>query len=76
MSDRELLEKAAKAAGIDAQWDNHERGMMVLMVYYGLVAMGVGIGRRHDRFAGSAPWLADAAALALGAVLTRRAVLR
>jgi hypothetical protein len=30
MSDRELLELAAKAAGIDAQWDCPERGMMML----------------------------------------------
>ena len=30
MSDRELLELAAKAAGIVAQWDCPERGMMVL----------------------------------------------
>ena len=30
MTDRELLEAAAKAAGIDAQWDCPERGMMVL----------------------------------------------
>ena len=31
MTDRELLELAAKAAGIAAQWDCPERGMMVLM---------------------------------------------
>lgn len=30
MTDRELLELAAKAAGIKAQWDSPERGMMVL----------------------------------------------
>lgn len=30
MTDRDLLEKAAKAAGIEAQWDCPERGMMML----------------------------------------------
>ncbi len=30
MTDRELLELAAKAAGVDAQWDCPERGMMML----------------------------------------------
>ena len=30
MTDRELLEDAAKAAGIPAQWDCSERGMMML----------------------------------------------
>ena len=30
MSDREMLEFAAKAAGLDAQWDCPERGMMML----------------------------------------------
>lgn len=30
MQDKELLELAAKAAGIDAQWDCPERGMVVI----------------------------------------------
>ena len=70
------------AAPLGLRLERHSRGLgfavslLVLMVYYGLVAVGVGVGRRHDRFSSSAPWLADAAALALGAVLTRRAVLR
>jgi len=50
--------------------------LLVLMVYYGLVAVGIGVGRRHDRLADAAPWLADAAGLALGVVLTRRALSR
>jgi len=70
------------AAPLGLRLNRHSRGLgfaaslLVLMVYYGLVAVGVGIGRRSDRFSRSAPWLADAAALALGAVLTRRAVAR
>jgi lipopolysaccharide export system permease protein len=70
------------AAPLGLRLGRHSRSMgfaaslLVLMAYYGLVAVGVGIGRRNDRFSGSAPWLADASALALGAVLTRRAVSR
>jgi len=30
MTDRELLERAAESAGMDAQWDCEDRGMMVL----------------------------------------------
>ena len=30
MTDRKMLEFAAKAAGLDAQWDCPERGMMML----------------------------------------------
>ena len=60
----------------------HSRGLgfaaslLVLMGYYGLVAVGVGIGRRDDHLARVAPWVSDAAGLALGAVLARRAVSR
>ena len=68
------------AAPLGLRLSRHSRGLgfamslVVLMGYYGLVAVGVGVGRRDDRFASSAPWLADAAALAVGAVLTRKAV--
>jgi lipopolysaccharide export LptBFGC system permease protein LptF len=70
------------AAPLGLRLSRHSRGLgfaaslLVLMVYYGLVAMGVGIGRRNDRLSSSAPWLADVTALALGAVLTRRTVSR
>jgi lipopolysaccharide export LptBFGC system permease protein LptF len=70
------------AAPLGLRLSRHSRGLgfaaslLVLMAYYGLVAVGVGVGRRADRFSGSAPWLADAAALVLGVVLTRKAVSR
>jgi len=70
------------AAPLGLRFSRHSRGLgfavslLVLMAYYGLVAVGVGVGRRSDRFSRSAPWLADVSALALGAVMTRRAVLR
>lgn len=46
----------------------------VLFVFYGLLVLGVSLGRRHDLLAPVAPWLADAAGLCAGAWLTRRAV--
>ena len=70
------------AAPLGLRFSRHSRGMgfaaslAILMAYYGLVAVGMGLGRRHDRLAGAAPWLADAAGLALGVVLTRRALSR
>ena len=73
---------SAERGGLGLRLSRHSRGLgfgvslLVLMVYYGLVAVGTSIGRSNDRYSRSAPWLADAAALALGAVLTRRAVLR
>lgn len=45
-----------------------------LFAYYGLVAFGLTVGGRHLALAGLAPWLADAAGLALGAALTWRAL--
>ena len=50
--------------------------LAVLFGFYALVALGVSLGRRHGGLAGSAPWLADAAGLALGATLTRRMLSR
>ena len=57
------------AAPLGLRFQRHSRGLgfaaslLVLMAYYGLVAVGVGVGRRSDRFSRSAPWLADVAAL-------------
>jgi len=70
------------AAPLGLRLTRHSRGMgfalslLVLMTYYGLIAVGIGVGRRQNRLASSAPWLANAAGLALGAVLTRRALSR
>ncbi|MDD5655638.1 MAG: LptF/LptG family permease [Elusimicrobia bacterium] len=50
--------------------------IFILIGFYGLLAVGIGLGRRHDQLAMFAPWLADAAGLALGAVITRRALLK
>lgn len=45
----------------------------VLFAFYGLLVVGVSLGRRHDLLAPLAPWLADGAGLCAGAWLTRRA---
>lgn len=48
----------------------------VMFVYYGLLVVGISLGRRQELFASWAPWLADATVLAAGAWLTRRAAER
>ena len=45
----------------------------VMFVYYGLLVVGISLGRRHDHLAAVAPWMGDAIGLALGAWLTKRA---
>lgn len=47
--------------------------LLVMFAFYGLLVLGVSLGRRHEALAATAPWLADAAGLAAGAWLTRRA---
>lgn len=43
--------------------------LLVIFGYYGLLAFGVGLGRRDEAWSPWAPWLADAAGLAAGARL-------
>jgi lipopolysaccharide export system permease protein len=45
----------------------------VMFAFYGLLVVGISLGRRHDLLAPTAPWLADVLGLAIGAWLTRRA---
>jgi lipopolysaccharide export system permease protein len=45
----------------------------VMFAYYGLLVVGISVGRRHDILAGTAPWMGDAIGLMIGAWLTRRA---
>lgn len=47
--------------------------LAVLFAFYGLIVVGVSLGRRHEALSSVAPWLADAAGLCVGAWLTRRA---
>jgi lipopolysaccharide export system permease protein len=46
----------------------------ILFGFYALLVLGISLGRRHAGLASSAPWIADAAGLLLGAALTRRAL--
>lgn len=48
----------------------------ILFCFYGLLALGMGLGRRHELLSWTAPWLADAAGLIVGIGLTRRAAAR
>ncbi|MBI4061485.1 MAG: LptF/LptG family permease [Elusimicrobia bacterium] len=45
----------------------------VMFVFYGLLVVGVSLGRRHEALAPIAPWLCDGVGLAAGAFLSRRA---
>lgn len=50
--------------------------LAVLFGFYGLLALGISLGRRSEALAPWAPWLADAAALSVGVLFTRRALKR
>lgn len=56
------LEKHSRPVGF--AWS-----LAVIFAYYGLLAFGVGLGRRDEALSPWAPWLADAAGLAAGARL-------
>ena len=45
----------------------------VMFVFYGLLVIGVSLGRRHELLASTAPWLCDATGLVAGFVLSRKA---
>ena len=45
----------------------------VMFVFYGLLVVGVSMGRRNEALADTLPWLCDAAGLITGIILTRRA---
>jgi LPS export ABC transporter permease LptF len=45
----------------------------VMFVFYGLLVIGVSLGRRHELLAATAPWLCDATGLVAGFFLSRKA---
>lgn len=47
--------------------------LVVMFVFYGLLVVGVSLGRRHELLADTAPWLCDCAGLLAGIFLTRKA---
>lgn len=58
------LEKHARTTGFAI-------ALGVLFLYYGLLAMGIGLGRRHLAMSSVAPWIPVTAGLAAGAYLWR-----
>jgi LPS export ABC transporter permease LptF len=48
-------------------------GLGVMFVFYGLLVIGVSLGRRHDLLASTAPWLCDITGLLAGIFLSRKA---
>lgn len=46
----------------------------ILFLFYGLLALGMGLGRRQEALAWAAPWIADVVGLALGLYYTRQAL--
>lgn len=58
------LEKRARATGFALS-------LGILFLYYGFLAVGIGLGRRHLGWSNTAPWLPSAAGLMAGAYLWR-----
>lgn len=44
----------------------------ILFLFYGLVAVGIAVGRRHAGLSYVAPWISDGAGLILGMILTKK----
>jgi lipopolysaccharide export LptBFGC system permease protein LptF len=68
------------AAPLGMTMGRHSRGLSfaaslgILFGFYGLLAVGIGMGRRDEHLSSVAPWAADAAALAVGVYLTRKSM--
>ncbi|MBI3553799.1 MAG: LptF/LptG family permease [Elusimicrobia bacterium] len=60
------------SAGRYSRGQGFAMSLLILFFFYGLLAWGIGFGRRHENLASVAPWTADAIGLLLGAYLTRR----
>lgn len=59
------LEKRARSAGFALS-------LLVLFFYYGLVALGISLGRRHLAMSAVAPWIPNVAGLVAAVALWRR----
>lgn len=65
------------AAPLGLGMGRHSRGksfaasLGILFGFYGLLALGIGVGRRNAALASVAPWTADVVGLGLGVYLTR-----
>ncbi|MBI5200730.1 MAG: LptF/LptG family permease, partial [Elusimicrobia bacterium] len=63
------LEKRAKATGFALS-------LLVLFFYYGLLALGISLGRRHLEYASWSPWIPNAAGMLAAAGLWARGLRR
>jgi len=63
------LERRSRAKGFALS-------LLVLFVYYGLLAFGISLGRRSPELSSLAPWLPNVVCLVAGAYFTRRLVAR
>ena len=59
-----------------ARGSDFASGLGVMFLFYGLLVVGVSLGRRHESLASFAPWLCDATGLIAGCFLTRKAASR
>lgn len=59
-----------------ARGSDFAAGLGVMFLFYGLLVVGVSLGRRHESLASIAPWLCDATGLIAGFFLTRKAASR
>lgn len=70
------------AAPLGISFTKNSRGygfaasLVVLLVFYGLLAAGIGAGRRDRKLSSVAPWAANVVVLGVGLALCRRAVKR
>lgn len=70
------------AAPVGLRLGRYSRGtgfalsLALLFGFYGLLALGIGIGRRHESLSGLGPWLADLAGMILGGFMAKRAAVQ
>ncbi|MHB2025532.1 MAG: LptF/LptG family permease [Elusimicrobiota bacterium] len=61
------------ALGRRGRAGNFAVSLGVLFAYYGLIALGIGLGRRHAALAPFAPWLGDVCGAGLGTAMALKA---
>jgi lipopolysaccharide export system permease protein len=59
-----------------ARGSDFAMGLGVMFLFYGLLVVGVSLGRRHEALASIAPWLCDVTGLIAGTILSRKAASR
>jgi lipopolysaccharide export LptBFGC system permease protein LptF len=62
--------------GLSKRGRGFAMSLIILFAFYGLLALGIGLGRRLPDYALWMPWIADVAGLIAGAYFTARAITR